>query len=188
MKTLRKIDLDSMERELQVLKKEEEKAVLGGTKVNVYSDPNDVPGGIWDMASGYVDDSGNWYGGESGSYSGNDEDKSWTKSFNNEDDLRNFLCDWVSSPGYVEAEIYFHADGSYTVVRDNENTPNRAYYDFQGPDANGKYYRDGKEIIGFGHTHSYDDSPYPGKADQNAKKELPKLSHQIFHDGHWYKY
>ena len=79
MRTLRKADLEFMQKELSVLTQEEERCVTGGSAlddfaqnmknagydVNVYDDPDQVPDSIWSQASG---DSGSH--GESGNNGG----------------------------------------------------------------------------------------------------------------------
>ena len=197
MKTLRKLDLESMREELQVLQREDERSILGGAKITTYTDPNDVPQHLWDEASGYVDDSGNYYpeGIGSGS-SGNDDDRnettqndSWTKSFDNEKDLKKFLSSWVKNADYVEVEIYFYKDGTYDVVRDKENTLTRCYSNLKkGEGENkGKYYNDGKEVVGFGHTHHNTPEPsYP--SDTNYAAANKGIDHYIFYGNSLYPY
>lgn len=212
-----------MKGELKVLQREEEKSILGGA-VTVITDPNDVPQEIWDIASGYVDDSGNWMGDGGAGSSGNDGSGNdtgaysqsqyysmcdagtwtggyvagfgyvgplietsgeWTKHFTNKKDLDKFLSEWQKSPGYVEVEIYFYKGGTFSVVRDVENTELRCYPNaVKGKD--GKYYHNGKEIKGFGHTHHNSSDPSP--EDWKYEGANKNLDQSIFYNGAWHPY
>lgn len=59
--------------------KERRKMHARGAKITIYNNPADVSQEIWDIASGFVDDSGNWLG------SGDSESNAGSGNTGNED-------------------------------------------------------------------------------------------------------
>lgn len=209
MKTLRKIDLKSMEAELQVLQQEEERSVLGGTwtmedflaglqaagytgSIDLYGDSGSFSNSVYSsgtyMGDGFWSGNYTYHSGNFSSHtydSGNVGNETVGLDFRNEDLLKDYLCNWVENPYYTEVFLIHFMDGSFKVLWNSSSTPHGMDFELTyQSNSEGNHFFEGKQIHSIGHTQHNTGRPSP----KDRQEKVPGFSHFIWFDGHFYSY
>lgn len=110
---------------------------------------------------------------------------SFTESYNDYNNLGQFLAEWVNDPNYVEAAIYILANGQSIVDVYDDSTANESRFQYYSGSDGNIYYDEyaSQQIVQVIHTHT--GSQVPSSTDYKGYFGVPMA---IYYSGSLYYY